>query len=270
MTVVACWRDEEGFTWLAADTRISNVGQGGGLIVKTDSGAKLSAIEVSCIADRSVETNGRSYGTHLGFGFAGSVLPAVMTALTASSLLSNLAPMRMGLGPPEFLELAEPIRVIAERFSREHYSALPSERSLFKAFITGFCAHKMRPRAALIEPKLPVAGQIQVVISEIDLDKGAFAIGSGAEEFTSRLAKKEQASPKGGLGRHPMFVVQEMAEQGHGDVGGNLSMGTVGFHGFRPVAKLQPTGGPTFHFNGIDVFEDLPLVGGYALFPGAM
>ena len=90
MTVVAIWREGQ-VLWAAADTRISSVGAQG-VIIRTDSAAKLLPLRVKCrqVPIMSGVLAQAHFDRTFGFAYAGDTLPALQVYAAAVAFLDNL------------------------------------------------------------------------------------------------------------------------------------------------------------------------------------
>ena len=266
MTIVALWK-EEGSLWLAADTRVSN-DRG---IVSTDSAAKLYSLPVVAMRpDNAGFLRLPHWWTSYGFAFAGAVLPATMTAITATTLLQQLTGLPNSQLPPRFEEVAAFVRSLAARFMDEHYSAHKRQGSLFSAALAGWCPydncfkvghiwHHTTPdlQVTLSYPDAPADGQSWVVLGSDDA-KHSF-------DFQCQALEDGGASQ----GRVPLKAIEQMVAKG-GVVGGAVSLmvcpasslpGASLFWRAVPAVEGQPQARRLF--NGIDLDQDLPRVGNY-------
>ena len=138
MTVVAIWFEPvDDALWAVADTRISSRGSQG-VTISTDSATKIFAIPVRCHRPTTTSNMRRLpyYTTSVGFAFAGDIVPATMTVATAGTFLQNLITVGAA-NPPKLSEVAEVVRRLAVRFSKEKLSSSNGQHGTFEAAVFG-------------------------------------------------------------------------------------------------------------------------------------
>jgi hypothetical protein len=103
MTIAVIWQ-EDGSQWCAADTRlVAGIDDQS----TTEIAAKIFVIPVMAGALDSELKPRQPHWIQYGFVYAGAVLPASMTAVTASTFLQNLARPGDRADPPTFEQIAE-------------------------------------------------------------------------------------------------------------------------------------------------------------------
>ncbi|WP_439579665.1 hypothetical protein [Elioraea sp.] len=266
MTIVAIWQ-EGAFLWTAADTRIVT-GSGN---VKTDSGSKIFSIPIICFQpDSEGFFRIPSYNTTYGFAFAGSVLPASMTAITAATLLSALIPTSESRAPPCFEHIAVLFERLAGRFMQEHYRAHSIPDALFSAALFGWCGYERIFKVAHI------SGHNGRYNAEVALTYTSprhdtepwLVLGSGKIDFDYEL-RELQSSKEPSAGRLPLRAIERMIGKGKLDIGGAISVGITTCSGFRPFLRVAPRKSGKSEagrfYNGIDVDNELGLIGHYCV-----
>jgi hypothetical protein len=268
MTVVAVWHEKyDDFLWAVADTRIS-VPCEQGHIKTTDRGVKIFALPVVCsaFADNGSVERIPYFSTTYGFAFAGDVLSATTTYATASTLLQELTTSGAKV-PPSLNEVGELVRRIAERISRE-VMASSNGRRPFEAAIFGFnpCTQSfeifhLRPRVECNSFEMVLTKVAPTSDGELIL-----TLGTGKERLDEQLAQM-RARGRDGHGRtvrFPKSAIEILVAENVGDVGGSMSIASVNRSGFRAyfsVRKQPDTWVPQTSFNGIDLGEDVGMVG---------
>lgn len=272
MTIAVVW-PEDGLLWCAADTRLV-VGKDN----KTTSemAAKIYSIQLSTSAfDPSLDPNLAAFErrqphfwTQYGFVYAGAALPASQTAITASTLLHNLARPGDRSDPPRFEEIAEMVQRLSRHFmnDKRRFGA----DGLFQAALLGWCPYANLYKVAHID------GRDDAQSFRVELSYPAppgtdgdpwLVLGSGATMFAQTLAayrQKEQHITR----RIPRRVIDQMvAEQQDQTVGGATSIGAAHERGFElfyavePISKENQAGRRLF--NGLDLDTDVGQVGQY-------
>lgn len=265
MTIAVIWQ-EDGHQWCAADTR---------LVVgpkdqpTTEIGTKMYAIPVTV---RAFGPDGflrnPHYWTQYGFVYAGAALPASMTAVTASTLLQNLARPGGLAGPPKFEEIAGLVTRLAKRFMTERRRF--GDDGLFSAGLFGWCPHEDKYKIALIDGRTD-ADAFRVELSyppspEADGEPW-LVLGSASPTFNTALTAYKQSEEhiKKRVARR---VVEKMVAEGNDPtVGGATSIGVAGPRGFNLYCALEPIvpGQPAARriFNGLDLDTEVGQVGEY-------
>jgi len=270
MTIVAVWYEpQDKLLWAVADTRISQRGQSGGVIVSTESGAKLLPLPVVCrvLGQDDGFLVAPYYTSNVGFVFAGSALAAGQTYLTAVTLLQNLATLGVK-NPPVLKDIAELVRRLAERFCREVLSGAAGGHGTFEACIFAWCQHNKRYEIHTLKPDNDAGHFAIKMTSCVPRDEDdVVLLGSGAKEFRTRLAEiRKTGDATGRKLRAPKLAVEAMIrEESVDDVGGSLSIGFCSEHNFNLCSWVSPKvmGQPAARrtLNGIDLDTEVGLVG---------
>ncbi len=283
MTVAVVWQ-EEGGLWCASDTRISRPGNGGGVIITTDAGAKIYPLLVTCnwgpmyVVNGNAQVPPQGFAQQVGLVFAGNILIASQTIATVASLCQTL--QTAGNDLPTLAHVGELLRKVVGIYVQDFRAALHDVHTpnYIDFLLFGLC---------------PVARELQIWRVkdeangegfEVTLDRqpagvgDAAVIGSQAGRFADRL--NEVLELQGDIGfRVPLRIVREMADAGAGDVGGTVAVAFATrnrfFHywtgmerqdGFMrimngmDISALEPIG-PAFiagHGMGIDLGGPLP------------
>jgi hypothetical protein len=267
MTIAVIWQ-EDGFQWCAADTRQV---AGAEDAPQTEIAAKIYAIPVVVTArDPDFKRRMLHYWTEYGFVYSGAVLPATMTAVTASTFLQKLTRPGDRGDPPTFEEIAELVCRLARRFMAERRRF--GGDGLFSAAFFGWCPHEMRYKIAHIDGRND-AGSFRVELSfppppETDGDPW-LVLGSGASTFRETLAAYRETEGHA-TKLVPRRVIERMVAEGQDPtVGGATSFGVanpLGFElycAFEPVTPGEPAGGWRRIFNGLDLDREVGQVGQY-------
>ncbi|WP_366915286.1 DUF6538 domain-containing protein [uncultured Reyranella sp.] len=151
MTVVAIWREGQ-VLWAAADTRISTAGKQG-VIIRTDSAAKLLPLRVKCrqVPAMSGVLAHAHFDRTFGFAYAGDTLPALQVYAASVAFLDSLQANGY-TDPPSLSQVAGLVRGLGERFGREvaesrHTTALDLTLAVF-----GYCPVQLKYAVYLIKP----------------------------------------------------------------------------------------------------------------------
>ena len=265
MTIAVIWQ-EDSFQWCAADTRLVD---GRNDKPMTEIAAKIYAIPVVVRAlDLQLNPRQPQYWTQYGFVYSGAASPASMTAVTASTLLQQLARPGSRTDPPTFEQIAGVVRRLAERFMKDRRQF--GDDGIFDAAFFGWCPHAMTYKIAHIQGR-DDAGCFRVELSyppapQTDGDPW-LVLGSGAQKFKSTLSeyrKTEAHITK----RVPRRVIDKMvAEEVEPTVGGATSIGLAHQHGFELCYAVEPItpGEPAARriFNGLDLDIEIGQIGQY-------
>ncbi|HWE72952.1 MAG TPA: hypothetical protein VG328_07320 [Stellaceae bacterium] len=265
MTIAVIWR-EDGLQWCAADTRLV---AGHDDEPTTEIAAKIYAIPVVVRAlDTELKPRQPHYWTQYGFVYAGAMLPATMTALTASTLLQQLARPGDRADPPTFEQIAEFVCRLAKRFMADRLQF--GSDGIFSAAFFGWCPHAMKYKIAHIDGRND-AGSFRVEMfypppPQTDGDPW-LVLGSGAPTFASTLAEY-QKTEKHITKRIPRRVIDKMVAEGADrTVGGATSIGAAHQYGFElfyaaePITPGQPAARRVF--NGLDLDTEIGQIGQY-------
>lgn len=262
MTVVAIWSETaDSALWSVADTRISAPGETGGTTIRTDSGAKLFALPISCShlsSDPSVRRM-PYYTTSVGFAFAGDVLPATMTYATASTFLQNL--LTAGpKDPPMLRDIGNLVGQLAERFSKESLSSSNGRYGKFECAVFGFCHHLQRFVTYHIPHLEQPTFAIEIKEAFPTADSDILVLGSGRTRLNEKITFIRNNGDRFlRTGRIPKLALEAIVDEDQGDVGGSLSIGIATTWRYDLYSWLRPVeyGKPAafLSFNGIDLSE---------------
>ncbi|HEX6858812.1 MAG TPA: hypothetical protein VF138_01235 [Caulobacteraceae bacterium] len=265
MTIAVIW-EEDGRQWCAADTRLVAGEQDTPM---TEIGSKIYSIPVAASAlTADAYARAPHFRTQYGFIYAGAVLPAVMTAITASTLLQQLARPGERANPPRFEEIASFVHRLSRRFMVERRWF--GSDGLFSAALFGWCPYTSRYKIAHID------GRDDCSTFRVDLSYPSapesegepwLILGSAAPTFLATLADYKATEPyiRKSL---PRRAIEKMVADGtDATVGGTTSIGFAHQHGFEVVFSLEPVviGEPAARriFNGLDLDTDVGHVGQY-------
>ncbi len=259
MTIAVIWK-EAGHLWCAADSRLV-AGEQDQTV--TESVAKIFSIPIIVHAqDYEGFLRAPHYWTQYGFVYAGSTAAASMTAITATTLLQQLARQGDRTSPPRFEEIAGFVRNLAERFMKERRQ-FGGDGTFWSAFF-GWCPHAETWKVAHIYPHGD-AGNFRVELQyppAPERDGAAWLVlGSGQQTFEGTRADllSEGKLPS----KHePRLVIEKMiSEQRDRTVGGTISIGAAHKSGFSLFHSEVPdpwdTTGRLRVFNGIDLDREV-------------
>jgi hypothetical protein len=268
MTIAVIWQ-EDGFQWCCADTKLIAPPNNE---PTTEIAAKIYAIPVVV---RALDLEGLArqphYGTQYGFVFAGSALPASMTAVTASTLLQQLARPGSRGDPPTFEQLAQLVHRLAKRFMEDSHRLLGYELAFSAAFF-GWCPHELKYKIAQIDGRND-AGifRVELFYPPPPQSEGDpwLVLGSGAATFKATLDVYRDTEPHISK-RVPRRVVDKMVSDGSDPtVGGAISIGAAHQNGFNLYYAVEPivSGQPAARriFNGLDLDTEIGQVGEYVV-----
>ncbi len=258
MTIIAIW-EEDGDIWCVADTRISNRSSNNGLNILTDTACKIHSLPVRVLSFGDTPKSFIPiFSTTLGFSVAGSALAAAQTAGVVSTLLQQLTtPSDQQL--PTLADISDLILPILKEYAKDIGSATNGNVGDCEAALFGQC-----PKREKLETFHIVASpRTEKYSSErIDNKEYPLLLGSGQRIFQEKYASYEDEFINR---RVPRRIIDQMVEENHDDVGGNISIGICGKSGFRLFWNLQPIekGKPDAKrlFNGIELTRDLAQVG---------
>lgn len=267
MTVAVIWKEED-HLWCSADSRLVAGPQDG---VVTEMVAKIHSIPVSVHAqDEQGFFRVPHYWTQYGFVYAGSAAPASMTAITASTLLQQLARRGDRTSPPHFEEIAELVRKLAKNFmcERRHFG----QDGRFWSALFGWCPHAEDWKVAHISPHGDADNfrvELQFPQAPDSDGKPWLILGTGKSVFettyTALQAEGLSAS------RHvPRLVIEKMVNEAlDRTVGGTVSTGAAHRNGFVLFHSedVDPWEGakPIRIFNGLDLDRDVGEVFPYQI-----
>jgi hypothetical protein len=257
MTIAAVWREED-VLWCVSDTRLSRPGKSG-LIVTSDSGAKIFPLLMMCRQTASIDPAGYPvvYQPHfirrLGVVFAGNILIASQVIATVTSLCQSLETIEHG-AVPQLSDIGELLRKITELYVCDFRSATNDmgTPNLVDFLLFGGC---------------PVSNDLQIwnVRDEVSTglsvsltkrggkDGDIVTVGSQQEKFRELLPSFQEQ----GLSRLPKHAIDQMARDGRGDVGGSIAVAYARPDGFEycwtvsPITPGEPIA--SRKMNGIDL-----------------
>lgn len=255
MTIAVIWL-EDGHQWCAADTRLVAGDKDDPI---TEIGSKIFSISVSTSAIiPGAGTRAPHYSTEYGFVYAGSALPAVLTAATASTLLSKLGSRGGRTSPPEFERMAELVHRLAKRFiiERRRFDG----DGTFSAAFFGWCPHAGDYKIAHIEGRKD-ADIFRVELSypsKPQVDGEPWLVLGGAAAAFRTTFNAFVASGNHITSRVPRRVIDKMvAENVDRTVGGSTSVGFAHQKGFELLWTVEPitqgTSATRRTFNGLDL-----------------
>lgn len=267
MTIAVIWQ-EDGLQWCAADTRLVF---GEDNLPTTEIAAKIYAIPVVVMAlDADHQARQPHYSTQFGFVYAGSVLPASMTAVTASTLLQKLVRPGDRWNPPTFEEIANVVCRLARRFMEDRRRFGGDGK--FSAALFGWCPYANQYKVAYIDGRDDADSfRVELHYPAAPRTDGEpwIVFGSGTQAFYSSLSEYK-SSEKHITKRVPRRVIDKMAADGTDQtVGGATSIGVAHQQGFdlvfvaEPIVKGQPAARRTF--NGLDLDTEVGPVGQYLI-----
>jgi hypothetical protein len=269
VTISVIWQ-EDGWLWCAADTRLV---AGPNDITTTETAAKIYAIPVgiSVFGDDGFPRKPNAWMQY-GFTYAGAVMPATMTALTASTLLQNLLRTSDLAEPPAFEDIAQFICRLADRFMKERRNFARSEskdEGVFSAAFFGWCQIEQRHKVALIEGRIEGGFRAELQYPEPPKTDGEpwVVLGSAAKKFEQELVAYRDIEPRITL-RQPRRVIEKMVADGADPtVGGATSIAAAHPHGFDLFYSVEAItlGLPQAQriFNGLDLDTEIGQVGNY-------
>lgn len=260
MTIAAIWQEER-LLWCVSDTRISRPGNSG-LIITTDAGAKIYPLLILCRRVADVRAGAPFiFQPHLarrvGLVFAGNILIASQAIATISSLCQSLETLREG-DIPSLEDIGELVRKIVRLYVADFRSALGDlvTPNLIDVVLFGGC---------------PINNELQIWNVRDEVTDGSFdvtltrrpavpgdvtVIGSQKDRFMTLLNQSRQAAGAN-ENRLPKRLVQQMANEGAGDVGGSITIAFARLEGFElhwtvsPVAEGNSAA--TRKMNGVDI-----------------
>jgi len=267
MTVAVIWKEDD-HLWCSADSRLVAGPQDG---VVTEMVAKIHSIPVSVHAqDGQGFLRVPHYRTQYGFVYAGSAAPASMTAITASTLLQQLARQGGRTNPPRFEEVAELVRKLAKKFMSERRQF--GQDGLFWSALFGWRPHDEDWKVAYISPHGDADHfrvELQFPQTPDSDGKPWLVLGTGKPVFeTTYTALQAEEVP---ASRHvPRMVIEKMISEAlDHTVGGTVSTGAAHREGFVLFhsESVDPweRGEPVRIFNGLDLDRDVGEVFPYQI-----
>ncbi|MBZ8117482.1 hypothetical protein KUD11_02355 [Roseovarius sp. LXJ103] len=268
MTISVIWQDG-GYQWCAADTRLV---AGSDEKPTTELAAKIYTIPVAVTAMTEGFARTSHYWTQYGFTYAGAVLPATMTAVTASTFLQKLVCPGGLSNPPSFEEIASFICRLAERFMKERRQLsgeYPSDEGLFSAALFGWCPFEEKYKLAHIDARSEASFRVELNFPQPPQTDGDPWLILGSAEKTFRKELAAYRSTETHITRNtPRRVIEKMViERPDRTVGGATSIGAAHKRGFDIFYALEPIEhGQTQVrrlFNGLDLDTDVGQIGQY-------
>lgn len=265
MTIAAIWKSGE-VVYGASDTRIVS---GESNSVSDEITSKIFSIQIVVHEIRQGSfVHLLHYRNQLGFIYAGSALPATMTAIMSSTLLQNLTRAGDRVDPPSFEEISELVSRLAKRFMSERRTYRGS--GIFQAGLFGWCPRSESHRVAFIDGR-DDAGTFRVELSyppEPDADDEPWLVIGGAREKFNDLIIKRNEWLNSYESLNPIKVIRYMINNALDDtVGGSISIGMAHRLGFQLCYSCEPhvVGSPEARtiFNGLDIDRDIGKVGPY-------
>ena len=210
------------------------------------------------------------FATSLGYSFAGDVLPATMTFATASTFLQNLVTTGSA-NPPMLKDVAELVRRLSERFSKESLAGSNGKYGLFESAVFGWCPHRDRFAIYHLSPKLTSSSFLVEITEILPADEFSVTIlGSGKKRLLEKIENIRTHGDKFlRTARIPKSAAEAIIEEDQGDVGGSLSIGIANrwrydlYSWVHPVEPGRPQA--VMSFNGIDLQNEINHVGHYLI-----
>lgn len=272
MTITVIWK-EGNLLWCSADSRLV---AGCEDSVVTDLVAKIHSIPVLVHAqDEEGFLRSPHYWTQYGFVYAGSAAPASMTAITASTLLQQLARPGSRTNPPCFEEIAELVRKLAQNFMSERRQL--GQDGLFWSALFGWCPHSEDWKVALISPHCDSDSfRVELCYPQAPAVDGEpwLVLGTGKQKFQETYSALLVDLAAGQ--RHvPRLVIEKMIrEELDGTVGGSVSTGAAHRNGFllfhSETVNHWGSAEPIRIFNGLDLDRDVGGVFPYQIVTQAL
>lgn len=256
MTIAAVWLEDDGL-WCVSDTRISRPGNGGGVQVVTDAGAKIYPLSVEC---RLITFEQQLYHrVSYGIVFAGKTSVATHTLATASAMCRSLqGPTTQDV--PSLQDVALLVARILLLYVKDFRAATAdlSSPTTIEMMVFGVCPSSRNYEVWKLSDSVS-DGIINVVCALQDVGLGLVtAIGSQTERFDIIMAELQAANNV--PFRLPRIAVGRMASEGRRDVGGAVSIALCNHFGFQTYWTLQTTEGhPSRLMYGVDLDEIGPV-----------
>lgn len=267
MTVVAIWREGQ-VLWAVADTRISAAGAQG-VIIRTDSAAKLLPLRVRCrqIPLMSGVLAPAHFDRTFGFAYAGDTLPALQAYAAAVAFLDSLQ-ANGHTHPPSLGQIAGLVRGLGTRFGREVAASRRSTALDLTLAVFGYCPAQQKHAIYLMTP---ATGEQTLSLEEVfpESELSPVIFGSGANSIQAELADLRSSGDSfGRTARLPKIAIERVVRrQEPGEVGGSMSIGMADAQEFRLYQEVRPIvpGQPMvmMTFNGIEINDEIGSVGRY-------
>ncbi|RWG11360.1 MAG: hypothetical protein EOQ55_28620 [Mesorhizobium sp.] len=234
----------------------------------TEIPCEIYALPVAISAqDPGGDIRASHYWTRYGFVYAGSALPASMTAVTASTFLQNLVRQGDRDNPPPFEALAGLVFRLAQRFMQE--SRRYGMDGKFSAAFFGWSPYESDYKVAHIDGRDDGGFRVELSMPDQPIGNGEpwLVLGNGAGTFRSTLATYK-ASKDGAESRVPLRIVEKMvAGDTDPTVGGSASVAAAHEHGFEMFYSVRSgaAGQQASHrlFNGLDLDDEVGTVDQY-------
>ncbi|QWW68257.1 hypothetical protein [Rhizobium sp. WYJ-E13] len=266
MTIAVVWLEDDGL-WCVSDTRISRRGQGGGVQIVTDAGAKIYPLNVECrllTVERELY-----YGRRYGMVFAGMTAVATQTFATLSGMCQALqGASRQDI--PSLRDVATLLSKLVELYVRDfRASTTLADPGVIEILLFGMCPVSRSYEIWRVSDQI-VEGSLHVAIDQQPARTGdVVAIGSQVSRFQEILAELKQKTEN--TFRLPKIAVGQMADASRGDVGGAVSIGICNQFGFQTYWSLglTPHGQGARLMFGVDL-DDIGWVGPVVISGGGM
>lgn len=271
MTIVAMWLEDD-ILWAASDSRISDPGTAGGTKILTDAASKLFIVPIECrdLSQGPGLVPEPSIRFEIGFAFAGSALPAMMTLSMASSFVRSLC-CTEAQSPPAIADIAHLFAGLLKRFCDELSSANNGNISPCEIALFGYCPALQAFRIY----HMPYAVGVPIHLIAVEPSSEPLILGGGKGRFAEHLQNlKEGNDAFHRTSRLPKLAIERMIVEGKEGIGGGVALMAASSPGkvfsFVSVEPVNP-GEPAAKlvFNGIDVSEIGP-VGNYRVMQAGM
>ena len=238
MTNAVVWRvPETGEVWVAADSRVStqSLTRPGGLCSVTDQAVKVFHLPVIVRGStKRVPQELDLLTLNLGIVYAGAVTPALMTYHAAATFLANLVPPKP-YRLPTLEQVANLVRHLAERYTRDAAVAYPSNKPPFCEFVVfgldppgGSIKERAAQAAYWIHPKpLNKYAPFAQVMDRVELEQGEMAvIGDETASLREGIDTVRREGHLAWKGVEPRIALdRRMAAGKVGSVGGTMQFG---------------------------------------------
>ena len=268
MTIAVIWQESDSLL-CAADTRLEANGR-----PTSDISGKIYALPVSAsVVDFDCGSPLKpisQYRAQYGFVYAGNVMAASMTAVTASTLLQRLLHVGKHADPPHFEEIAKLLQRLARRFitdRRQH-----GEDGLFAAAFFGWCPFDARFKVAHLDGRDDggVRTELEYPARPVVQGDPWLVLGNAKSTFEAMYSEYRDTQSKTYFDMVPRNLIQKMvADGGDSSVGGATSLARVNRGSdFELLSVAEPYGvGPLRRafFNGLDVENEIGRLGQYQI-----